>query len=889
MVKSNYSIIKQNAFDKLRKEEGPLSEDSISKTLAAIRSVIAKHGIEVYKHLLGPITGDLSDDEWVKMQKELETDFDIKMDCGILIQGSEQQDRDNTWWTGKEKQNNDGYYWNKYREYELSKKFSPAVVKTIDDDTDVIMNNIENPSINLFERYGMVVGHVQSGKTANYTGLICKAADSGYKFIVVIAGGINNLRNQTQKRLNESFIGKTGKQKVGVGRGNIDRTKLPHSLTTIDSDFDLATAKRLSSTLNFENISSPIILVIKKHTKTLSNVKQWLESQYNNKINHSMLLIDDESDYASVNTKEEEDPATINKKIRALLGLFNKSVYVAYTATPYANIFIDHKAENEEYGKDLFPKDFIYALDSPTNYFGARAVFLDEKETHLVKINDYLDDIPRKHKKDYELASLPKSLKDALRLFCLNIAIRHLRGQGDKHNSMLIHATRFTNVHKNIGLLVDTYKTKISREISNYGKLPEPQNKSNLINDFYETYNKHLTSVEFRWDEIVIKVCDTIESVVVREVHQASKIPLEYRDDFVTNAIVIGGTSLSRGYTLEGLNVSYFLRNTIFYDTLMQMGRWFGYRTGYQDLCKIYLPETIADNFSEIIEATEDLFAEFKTMAQLNKTPGEFGLAIRQHPGSALQITGRNKQKNIKEFWVNIRLDGQLKETRWLTNKEEEIKENLRLTKNFLIDINSKHIQIGNHYLWNNISNIFIRDYIDKYKLYTLASDPLGLRSKMPIAFIKKYINKNHLWDVALFSGSGEQFDEIASLSFKKPMRTVTNKGEYYEVGNRQLSNPSNEGISITNDVVRKKLGSKSDRKEIRKIREDQKGNPLLMLYILDLEDKDTGLVKPDVVAFGISFPGNALSKTETVKMKINTVYYDDLLNQELENNDNDD
>jgi hypothetical protein len=159
----------------------------------------------------------------------------------------------------------------------------------------------------------------------------------------------------------------------------------------------------------------------------------------------------------------------------------------------------------------------------------------------------------------------------------------------------------------------------------------------------------------------------------------------------------------------------------------------------------------------------------------------------------------------------------------------------------------------------------------------------------MPIAFIKKYINKNHLWDVALFSGSGEQFDEIDSLSFKKPMRTVTNKGEYYEVGNRQLSNPSNEGISITNDVVRKKLGSESDRKGIRKIREDQKGNPLLMLYILDLEDKDTRLVKPNVVAFGISFPGNALSKTETVKMKINTVYYDDLLNQELENNDNDD
>ena len=454
---------------------------------------------------------------------------------------------------------------------------------------------------------------------------------------------------------------------------------------------------------------------------------------------------------------------------------------------------------------------------------------------------------------------------------------------------MLIHATRFTDVHKNIGILVDKYKAEISREISNYGKLPEPQKLNKIINELYNTYKNHLEDIEFSWDDIVQKVCDIIGSVVVREVHQATKIPLEYRDDIVTNAIVIGGTSLSRGYTLEGLNVSYFLRNTVFYDTLMQMGRWFGYRTGYQDLYKIYLPENIADNFSEIIETTEDLFAEFKTMAQLNKAPSEFGLAIRQHPGSTLQITGRNKQKNIREFWVNIRLDGQLKETRWLSNKDEDIEKNLLLTKKFLTEINSNHKKIGNHYLWNNISNIFIRDYIDKYMLFTVDSDPLGLRSKMPIAFIKKYINKNYLWDVALFSGDGDSFNEMDFLSFNKPKRTVTNKGEYYEVGNRQLSSPGNEAISITNEVIRKKLSKENNRKRIRKIREDQKGNPLLMLYVLDLFDKNKILVKSNVVALGMSFPGNALSTTETVKMKINTVYYDDLLNQELENTESDD
>ena len=125
-----------------------------------------------------------------------------------------------------------------------------------------------------------------------------------------------------------------------------------------------------------------------------------------------------------------------------------------------------------------------------------------------------------------------------------------------------------------------------------------------------------------------------------------------------TNAIVIGGTSLSRGYTLEGLSVSYFLRNTVFYDTLMQMGRWFGYRQGYEDLCKIFLPESSIDSFAQIIEATEDLIDDLKRMAKAKMTPYDFGLAVKHHPDSGLQVTARNKQKNAKDIYFDMKLDG---------------------------------------------------------------------------------------------------------------------------------------------------------------------------------------------------------------------------------------
>lgn len=879
MKLSSYEKVKGFIMNKLLEVEGVLPHGKIISEINNTKILMDNLSTE---HIAMMFSTDyiekLKENDWIMMRRELETLFDVEMDQGILIQGDEQRKRDTKWWTDREKLRGDNYYWNRYQKY-IRKSLPFEVVKTIDVDTDSIMNNLEDPKIEEFSRYGMVVGHVQSGKTGNYSALICKAADAGYKFIVVIAGGMNNLRNQTQDRLNKSFVGEDMGIAVGVGKfSGKKRSFLPVSLTTKAQDFNKRDANKNSQSINFDNINSPIILVIKKNSSTLSNVIDWLEAQYTKQkiSNHAMLLIDDESDYASINTNSEDNPTIINEKIRKLLSIFKKSAYVAYTATPYANIFIDHNVNNEGIGKDLFPKDFIYALGAPTNYFGARKIFLDTNFKHIITIEEPVN-IKLNHKKNIEVKYLPDSLKDAIRLFIINIGIRCLRNQNGKHNSMLIHATRFTMVHQKIALCVEQYVTALRKDVIAYGLLNNPENQSKNIEAIKETFEARCSEVEFSWEKVIKSISNIIETVIIREVHQNKSVELEYRDDFVTNAIVIGGTSLSRGYTLEGLSVSYFLRRTVFYDTLMQMGRWFGYRPGYEDLCKIYITENMRDNFKLIIEATEDLFEDFRIMESEKKTPEDFGLAVQQHPDSGLQVTARNKQKSSKDIYYEMKLDGSLKETSWITSDDDSNNKNLSLIKNTISKINkngSRYRKVNSSYLWSEIDKEIVKEFINNYILYNSASDDsdfFGIRSRMPINFIKRYIEDIDVkWDIALYSGNGDKFFVTEEIEIDKEERQVEErKNNYYEVKNRQVSSGNSESIALS-DEERKAIGT-SKRKEIRK----RLKRPLLMLHVLQTKNY------PGLAAFGISFPGSITSAGKTVVLKINTVYIENLLKEE--------
>ncbi|WP_010249802.1 Z1 domain-containing protein [Myroides injenensis] len=874
---TTYARIKDHISEILKKKVMPLSEDDINSVSDEFRKNLDTIGYEMMGSLLGVILHQqLIDEDWRRMKKELEEEFDVKLSPGILLNGNQSYRIDKTWWTGIEKQRNTLFFWNRYKKF-ISRNLPPDVVKTLDEDTDVVMNSIENPQVDNFNIHGMVVGHVQSGKTGNYTGLICKAADAGYKFIVVIAGGMNNLRNQTQERINEGFVGRTEGVQVGVGKGSAEVSNTPQSLTLVSRDFNSRDADNAAQNINFEIINVPILMVIKKNASTLENVIKWLGKQYKNKISeHSILIIDDEADYASINTKKEEEPTSINRKIREILSFFSKASYVAYTATPYANIFIDHKVQDDELGKDLFPKDFIYALEAPTNYYGARKVFLDSEDNHLDFITEY-ETIPLKHKKDFEFEDLPGKMIEAIECFIINIAIRNLRGYAHSHNSMLIHSTRFTKVHKAIAVKVEEFKDEIKREFELFGKKGYADEQSSLISDLHRLYEVKYDNNEFSWDIVFLKIKEIIDTVIVREIHSQTKVGLEYRNDTVTNVIAIGGTSLSRGYTLEGLSVSYFLRNTIFYDTLMQMGRWFGYRSGYEDLCKIYMTPTKASHFRDIIEATEDLMEDFKLMADSGRTPNDFGLAIRENPNSGLQITARNKQNNVKEYYHSMRLDGKAKETSIVSFNKTDVLQNLDVLQKLVFSLGDVKLEHGG-YVWHDIAKEKVVGFLNDFKVFN--SDPLGIFSRMPIAFVKKFaFERNTNWDIALYNGSGKVFNiEGSSISIKKEKRSLIAKEDgSFEFANRNISSGNAESIALD---IETRNAHQSKRTEIRRLMK----RPLLMLHIIEPEIKDSKIDASDIpnelATFGVSFPGSVNSIEETVKLKINTVYYESLLKE---------
>ena len=877
-----FNFSKSSLTNKYSKQNEVLQEEDIDNEISRVKRFIKSDiKVDIFNQ-----DGDFSDNDYEKLKDDLEKYFNVRMSTGLVIKGDEQKRRNTSWYSINTKANNSNFYWDRLEKF-YKGLLPPQVIKTVDDDTDMIMNQIGDPRENKFSVYGMVVGHVQSGKTSNYASLICKAADIGYKFIVIVAGDKNNLRNQTQIRINEAFVGKNDSKIVGVGLDDLPNANRmqPISLTTEISDFNTTDARKNSQGVNFDNINTPVLLVIKKNASTLSNVIRWIKFHYNNKISkHAMLLIDDESDYASINTKEEGDPTTINKELRALLELFEKSSYVAYTATPYANIFIDHTIEdeqsvkiknmNEQISKDLFPRDFIYALDAPTNYFGAEKIFIDNPDKYLIDINDYDEKIPLKHKKDHLISELPQSLYEAINVFILNVATRDLRGQ-IKHNSMLVNISRFSDVHEKIECLIDEYLKALKNDINAFILLPNSVKQSSLILNLKNIFETKF-DIEFSWLEISKKLSEIANSIQVIAVYQNSKKPLKYNTGERVNVMAVGGLSLSRGFTLEGLSVSYFIRSTIFYDTLMQMGRWFGYRQGYEDLCKIYMPKDIQNYFRFIIEATNELMYKFKEMAEDGLTPYNFGLAVRQDPNSQLQITAKNKMKNAEEKCMSLDLSGKLIETVRFAKNPQLHDNNLNILKELIESLN-RGSKKGSATIYKNIDKMEILKFINNFSV---------IKAHMQLDFIRAYLeDKNTVLDVVLYGGRG-MFLEKFGINMEERSK-LQDKGDYIELGNRKLSAGDPEKALLDDEIYEQsKKEKRGDRSSF--LRKNLK-NPILMLHILDTKNNQIGFGCDILPAYGVCFPNDGVcSSSQTIKYLINKVYQEEMLFEfeELEEQD---
>lgn len=824
-------------------------------------------------------------------------------------------------WLPQRRGGTEFFYYPRYRRWlEQVRAFAPAVLGVLDKDSDKIVGLLENPErFGAWSRRGLVVGHVQSGKTANYTGVICKAADYGYRFIVLLTGIQENLRLQTQERIEEGLIGLNSeasgsvdaeKATTGVGRFGLERR--PMSLTSRDSDFNQSRAKL---PVPLQAVREPVILVMKKNVHILRNLIEWLRNNSQDSGGRiagiPMLLIDDEADNASINTAaDSSSPTSINGRIRELLSLFDRNTYVGYTATPFANIFIDPESTDAMKREDLFPRHFIVSLDAPTNYVGPDRIFLPDGDLNfsLRPVKDHHGTLPERHKISHEPPALPGSLYEAIRGFVLARAVRVLRGHGSAHSSMLVNVSRFNSVQAKVTGLISDFLNTLRTSCTGHAMLPVAEAARDpelaALKDMWsEQFAEHSSE---RWEEIQRCLPQAVGPVDVRTINSRSPDRLDYRKyrENGLHVIAVGGLTLSRGFTLEGLTTSYFLRNSIMYDTLLQMGRWFGYRDGYDDLCRIYMTPDAISWYAHICEATEELRDEFRRMERAGKRPEDFGLRVRSHPDSLI-VTARNKMRTGRTVSHRVSLGGRLIETTAVRADSRSIGVNKEALDTIVEKLDSgiaKYQESSFGHLWRRVPASLIKDFIRAYRNH---DDACMKTQAEPVSTYIQAREESELgyWDVCLYSpneGEGRE-DLVGNRRVRHQFRSAELKSPsdgaaYLAIsgGASRVASRGAERAGMTDDEVRdakaafearlggqKKSISDKDYRQFRRY-------PLLMLHLLTVEytkPRTAEKVSERAIAWGASFPGTTVEDTE-VEYVVNTRWWKENFEEDLQEYD---
>lgn len=837
-----------------------------------------------------------------KLQELLSADFEIHTGQAQFLVSD-----DVVPWLANKKATLQWPLWDRYKLY-MRAKDSSFPVNNLDDLSDKILDKCVDPTqAGAWDRRGMVVGHVQSGKTSNYVGLINKAVDAGYKLIIVIAGIHNSLRAQTQKRIDEGFIGRKSSDfiesrknvKIGVGAYHVDNEIYSYTSSAENGDFNNAIAQRLSVPIGGK---SPTILVIKKNKSILENLLLWLATfagdDENGQLcvmNVPLLVIDDEADNASVNSGSSlEEIKTINKLIRSLLTLFQKNTFIGYTATPYANIFIpdewndeletDVKGTTFKIGEDLFPRDFIVNIPAPSNYIGASKIFgFENSETgesreglNIVRVVDdqepYFPKKLTKANKGNLPEDLPSSLYKSIQAFIITCAIRRLRGQENKHNSMLIHVALYVAWIDRVAYLAN----EILRDYKNQIKSKQGELLKELKNlyetDFAATTKKVKDNLEYKdpfisehsWAEVRKELLKAATKIEVRAIHGVrTTAGLEYANiedinydrykDSGLSVIAVGGNRLSRGITLEGLSISYYLRTSRMYDSLMQMGRWFGYRPGYVDLCRLYTTDELIRWYRHVIVATEEMRADFDEMASRQKRPKDYQLKVRTHSG-LLSITSASRMR-----WheiIRVGFSGDVKQTYEFRKDDDTILQNLENLKSLLRRLPAPKEEGKNKFYWIGKYSTEVSDFL----LSFLTDQPNINRSDVLATYINKQVENGNLqeWTIAVRYKSSDYknswpftFNGLGKKELGLITRSDKGAGKYYELSQQNIQDPPDRYFDLNlKPIPPKKYVSKDD---IHLARAHSKRG-LLVIYPLDWEST-TGTISSPVIGFYLAFP----------------------------------
>ena len=748
----------------------------------------------------------------------------------------------------------DWYQWERYASsLRANPEWTADMVESVARESLRILRRMPDPlGVGRAQGRGLVVGYVQSGKTANYAAVAARAADAGYRMVIVLSGIHDALRNQTQSRLVRELRGHGDSASVG---------KEWAPLTNEKTDFQ----GNINAAL-LQSPTAPYLIVAKKRTPILRKLDTWLAEGERFISQMPVLLVDDESDQASVNTKgnrnpdpvirdgetadDEVAPSLTNALIRSILGRCRRVAYVAYTATPFANLLINPEATDRVVGDDLFPRDFVVQLPRPKGYTGTEEMFGISAQDR-----DILRDVPhddvialrgttnRRGTGEVTLSEpsegIPDTLCDALLAFCIAGGIRTIRaklsGKPMKAHTMLVHVSHLTDDQTRISDAIKA-QLRIWR-----AALDQGQDLGPVLLAAWNGIRKGVTDPAD--DATIIAAAKVVlRTLIVLELNSATGENLEYEEKPGRHIVAVGGNRLSRGLTLEGLTISYFLRTAAMVDTILQMARWYGFRRGYEDLIRLWTTDGISRWFTELALVEESLRDAINALDRAGRTPRQMRIRLRAH--SDLMLTARNKSgmaTTIRESWSS---DHPQTVVLPLSDPEALVG-NRTLTDAFLVSLPIGRMAHGGRVI-RDVAPEAIAAYLRSYRVHE------DIRVFQPDAiadWIMERSAADELTDWTVFVASPKQ-GKLIPFGGDDIGLVRRRRDSSESIGT--LIDPRHEGVDLEQGPDAFRRESSYDAKAMRDARSPTQG--LLIIYPLDPEP--LGVTSVDtVVALALSLP----------------------------------
>lgn len=735
-------------------------------------------------------------------------------------------------------------------------KWEQSTIEKLDESSTEVLSLMPNPATAEFRSRGLVLGYVQSGKTANMTAVIAKAVDVGYNMIVVLGGTTNKLRAQTQRRLGRDIVSR--------------HPDLWQLYTSDDDDGDFVRPRNGRFSLPVEGRAQ--LAVIKKECSRLESFLETARKTTAATLKAlRVLIIDDECDQASVNASTGEDTTTrTNELIRKILHAFHAVSYVGYTATPFANVFINPYPEDGQKTDDLYPADFITMLEKPEGYTGTREVFQldnpdaddDSREAdgmgmlRRIPAAEVKQLIPGSSKKDAPFKPrMVDSLQHATLWFIASCAIRYLRGHEKEHMSMLVHTSALIEQHEKMAEVIKKWLDHIRP-----GLLAGNGPAWDLLASVYKTETSKIpldpthpgpTSMEQLHGQIV-RVLNNLSITVENSV---SEDRLDYTKEPCAN-IVVGGSVLARGLTLEGLSVSFFLRTSKQYDTLLQMGRWFGYRKGYSDLPRLWTTEKLISDFRALAVIEEEIREEIARYREDEDiTPLDIAVKVRSIPG--LAITSAAKMRHA--YKTSVSFEGKHEQTiRFDHRNLTVVHSNWEAASRLFEDCTEKAKQDGK--LFRDVPVESIRRFLREY---SISDSHISLDGKMLRSYLDRSEDRHPFWNVALMSPQKKGKTSRKDLGpFKNVGLVVRAKIADTKNGHADIKALMSVADILVDAENKPEPGDKASWDAYKMLRPNR---PLLLIYPIDAESnprsesserKKLDAVS-DLIGIGIVFPGS--------------------------------